>query len=104
MKRQAMNRTGIWAAVAVFMSGPVGICLASPPQYTMTDLGTGAACGININGPVVGSSGSTGRAFLYTPGVGVQDLGTLPGGTSSYAFGINDNGQIVGFSYTGDGN
>ena len=27
-----------------------------------------------------------------------QDLGTLPGGTISYAYGINSSGQVVGFS------
>lgn len=41
------------------------------------------------------------RAAIYT----VQDLGDLPGGSNaSYAFGINDSGQVVGYSeaVTGD--
>jgi len=31
----------------------------------------------------------------------VQDLGTLPGGTESFAFAINDNGQIAGIGNNG---
>jgi probable HAF family extracellular repeat protein len=33
----------------------------------------------------------------------MTDLGTLPGGSSSGAFGINDNGQVVGGSDTSNG-
>jgi probable HAF family extracellular repeat protein len=33
----------------------------------------------------------------------MQDLGTLPGGTSSFAFGLNDSGQVVGDSYNASG-
>ncbi|WP_195912195.1 DUF3466 family protein, partial [Candidatus Contendibacter odensensis] len=45
---------------------------------------------------IVGLSGS--HAFLYDNG-GMIDLGTL-GGTYSWAYGINDSGQIVGGSDT----
>src|SRR5829696_2238638 len=37
-----------------------------------------------------------------TPKMQVQDLGTL-GGSSSYATGINDSGQVIGDSYTSAG-
>ena len=45
------------------------------------------------------SSGPPGtRAFLWTRREGMQDLGTLPGGTYSRALGMNDAGDVVGTS------
>ena len=55
---------------------------------------------INNSGQVVGHaqlpSGET-HAFLYSGGM-MRDLGTLPGGIQSFAYGINSCGQVVGAS------
>jgi probable HAF family extracellular repeat protein len=75
-------------------------------QYTLTDLGTlggqqSVPYGISPSGQVVGKSSvagdSTVHAFRYFGGT-MQDLGVLPGTTSSVALGINADGQIVGYS------
>jgi len=39
------------------------------------------------------------RAFLWDQLKGMQDLGTLPGGTDAQALLINEQGQVVGLSY-----
>jgi probable HAF family extracellular repeat protein len=48
-------------------------------------------------GFVVVVPGAASAAPLYT----VTDLGTLPGYTNSYASGVNDSGQIVGWNDNG---
>jgi len=71
-----------------------------------------AANSINDLGQVVGwsstlsvcypdlISGGFVHAFLWTQGAGMQDLGTLPGDTSSMARKINSFGQVIGASGT----
>lgn len=73
------------------------------------DLGiTGTAAGINDSGQVVGDvfnpSNGLSRAFVTDPnGVGMTDLGTL-GGNQSFAYAINDSGEVVGAGLIGDFN
>lgn len=67
----------------------------------MHDLGQGGANAINSAGQIVGFNGA-GHAALFTDGSSV-DLGTLPGDSASNAVAINQNGQIVGYSYTSGG-
>jgi probable HAF family extracellular repeat protein len=72
---------------------------AAPP-YTLTDLGTfgsvqsAQAADVNDAGQVVGIAGN--RAFLWQNGSKI-DLGAL-GGSASSAQGLNEAGQIVGYS------
>jgi probable HAF family extracellular repeat protein len=77
----------------------------------MVDLGTlggtsSEAYAINSSGHVVGQSTIPGdtfwRAFLWTPTDGMMDLGVLDGFDTSYAWRLNDSGQIVGGSYGGN--
>ncbi|WP_375506713.1 hypothetical protein [uncultured Nostoc sp.] len=72
---------------------------------TLPGDGYSVANDINDSGQVVGSSGLTGvddgRAFLYSSGTGIQDLGRLrPTDLFSFGVGINNLGQAVGFSGT----
>jgi probable HAF family extracellular repeat protein len=41
------------------------------------------------------------HAFIWNPGTGMTDLGTL-GGDNSTALGINDSGEVCGYSYLVD--
>lgn len=80
----------------------------------LTDLGQLSSTGfhsfataVNGLGHVVGGSpqsagifGLADRAFLYD-GMGMINLGALDGGARSFAFDINDAGDVVGLSGTG---
>lgn len=75
----------------------------------MTDIGTlgvgreTIAWAVNSLGQVTGWSyiGNYPRAFITGPnGVGMTDLGNL-GGNYVFAYDINDNGQVVGYSEAG---
>lgn len=93
-------------ASLVLLTGPGAQRVhAATTTYSLTPLGTlggsTIARGVNTSGEVVGQSqGPSGlRAFLWNGGTTPQDLGTL-GGLTSAGRGINDAGQIVGFSRT----
>lgn len=78
------------------------------PANRLQDLGTlggaeSAARAINDLGQVVGwaeTADGVRHAFRWERGAGMVDLGTLGG--ESEALGLNNNGQIVGFSYVSD--
>ncbi len=107
---------GITAAWLLLWEAPA---LAGPITYTAVDIGVlpGATStfgyAINSSGQVTGESyqpavlngpHTLDDAFLYTPGTGMQDLGTLPGAANTSAGkAINASGQVTGISTYGDG-
>jgi probable HAF family extracellular repeat protein len=50
---------------------------------------------------LIATSARAQHAFIWSSTTGMQDLGTL-GGDISYAVGVNDSGQVVGYSYLAD--
>jgi probable HAF family extracellular repeat protein len=75
----------------------------SAVKYTVTDLGalgttSSYAFGMSSNGLVTGNYGNgSNKAFLYANGT-MSDLGTVAGGTTSYGYGVNNSGQVVGYA------
>ncbi|MCW7540372.1 DUF3466 family protein [Aquabacterium sp. A7-Y] len=83
--------------------------LGSLPTYPQ---GWGQASAINNARQVVGFAeamalpeGTVAHAFFWSEATGMQDLGARlgPPNMSSYANAINERGQVVGTSYSGDG-
>jgi probable HAF family extracellular repeat protein len=112
-----MEDLGANTANAINNSGQVaGVSMGRASRYTdgigWEDLGVlpgtedSLANAINNSGQVAGASGDlsfdTGpaaHAFRFTDGVGMEDLGRVPDRYSE-AFGINDNGDVVGYTYS----
>jgi probable HAF family extracellular repeat protein len=86
-----------------FVSDGIGISDLGTLISTSTAMST--ANGISATGEVVGISTATAagdsHGFRWTSTGGMQDLGTLPGGSASSAMGVNSAGQIVGYGATG---
>jgi probable HAF family extracellular repeat protein len=99
-------RCAILLSVVMFLAGGLPAAAGSSYIYKDLHLGTGFfstyAYGINASGKVVGYARTQlgDRAFLYTPGVGIQDLGALGGISYSWANGLNNTGKVVGRSTT----
>ena len=116
-KGQTIGSSGLCSNTAVppFANGPQAAhAVLWEKDGTPVELGglvTGGtiniAASINNLGEVDGGSQSSDgypHAFLWTKRAGMKDLGTLPGdffssGTCCHT--INDNGQVVGFSFPG---
>ena len=107
---RAINQNGVIVGDADFGTGAgayifdprVGVA-QSLPRFANA-YGKPSAYALNNSGDVVGDEGFTfgpnmigDHAYIYHNGVG-QDLGTLPGGFRAGASGINDDGDIVGYS------
>jgi probable HAF family extracellular repeat protein len=93
-----------------------GAFSALAQTYTITEIGAlkgdneSSGFWLNSAGQVVGYSDATSNgypctgttagqhAFLWSQSAGLKDLGTMSGGTMSGAIGINDAGQVVGYS------
>jgi probable HAF family extracellular repeat protein len=101
----ATNSAGYERAFRTGANQPIN--LPTDDLGTLSGFNQSIACGINASGQVVGNSFNVGshhaRGFRTAGGKAINpatdDLGTL-GGTDCQAFGINDNGQVVGGSLT----
>jgi probable HAF family extracellular repeat protein len=111
-----LERVLLGGAMIMILALSVG---AMAQTYTITDIGVlngdneSSGFWLNSHGAVVGCSdiansegypctgtGAGQHAFYWTKSEGMKDLGTLPGGNISGAIGVNDLGQVVGYSNT----
>jgi len=112
----------MWQFLPGLIAALVLTACAAAQTYTINDIGVlkgdneSSGFWINSSGAVVGcadtansegypctGTGPGQHAFYWTKTAGLRDLGTLPGGNISGAIGINDAGQVVGYSNTSTG-
>lgn len=96
VERIAMNKPLAFLFLVVMVLLSAMTCIAQ--MYSVTDLGLLSPTGINSSTQIVGNL--NGHAQLWSQAGGLQDLGTIPGGTFSIAVAINDLGIVAG---TADG-
>lgn len=107
----AVNRIALGSSLCstaivkrVAVAAACGLALSTPASaqsyFSVIDLGGDGAVAVNNAGQVVGNDGSS--AFSWTASGGRIRLGTL-GGSYSYAYDVNDVGQVVGYSETATG-
>jgi hypothetical protein len=70
--------------------------------FTITDIGANVRpVGVNYYGQVavtIGPGGFVGAAGIWSKRDGLKKLGTLPGGVNSFATGINNHGDVIGYT------
>jgi uncharacterized membrane protein len=99
-ENQSLRKEDRMKTTSVFLVLIAPILLAPSPAtaealYNLTDLGSGCAMAISDNGQIVGHL--SGRAMLFDPtGGGNNIVLDNQDGIISYAFSINNDGQIVG--------
>jgi|SRR5215831_1359549 len=69
---------------------------------SLSPTSAGEARAISTQRGYVAGLGAKGDAFVWTKAGGFTDLGRLSGGTISFAYGVNNSGQAVGYSDFGD--
>lgn len=80
-----------------------GLAVVASPAFAMsyraTDLGAPPSPyvpgRVNGSGQVAGTL-ANGHAFVYTPGIGAVDIGTLGEGVSNHVYALNNAGQVAG--------
>lgn len=95
---------------SILLTNDYGSFVSSQGTLTPISAGTGSAIGstaINDAGQITGAytriaGGFNAHAYILDKGV-LTDLGTLPGGSSSTGYDINNKGQVVGVSTTSTG-
>ncbi|MBX9656397.1 DUF3466 family protein [bacterium] len=82
------------SAIALMVFHLYSFCTeANGATYQVLDLGVGRGGAINNKGEATGALGNI--AFVYSNGT-ITSIGTIPGGTTSFGYSINDKGHVVG--------